>query len=135
MGNLADEYGTAVEIYRKALTDTIYAVSPTAAPEQLLALLDRLGLERKEAVTPGPSCIWHQVPGHLDDSQQEQLATRATALLELAGYRVNCSPDVFDEAAYRQAVADIRDRLADARGPRPSSAPAAPATASPGRNR
>lgn len=33
MGNLADEYGIDVEIYRKALTDTIYAVSPTAAHE------------------------------------------------------------------------------------------------------
>ncbi|MER6031676.1 hypothetical protein [Streptomyces sp. NPDC001851] len=36
------------------------------------------------------------------------MATRAIPTLLLAGYKVNCIPEVFDEAAYQQAVNDIR---------------------------
>lgn len=32
MGNRADDYGTDVEIYVKALTTTIHAATPTGAP-------------------------------------------------------------------------------------------------------
>lgn len=52
MGNLADESGTDIEIYRRALNpDSIHVVSRSNAPEELLALLDNAGLERK---TDGP---------------------------------------------------------------------------------
>ncbi|MFF2941331.1 hypothetical protein ACFVSQ_15965 [Streptomyces niveus] len=108
MANLADEYGTDVEIYRKALSDTVHADTPTGAPETLLALLDQLGLERHTVETGGPTYIWHEVPGHLDEDAKKQLATRAVPALLMAGYDVNCTPDVFDEAAYQQAVREIR---------------------------
>ncbi|MCZ0990339.1 hypothetical protein [Streptomyces diastatochromogenes] len=108
MGNRADEYGTDVEIYRRALTSTIHADTPTGAPEQLLDLLDRLGFKRREARTVGPVYIWHEVPAHLDSAEQQRLASRAVPTLLLAGYTVNCTPDVFDETAYQQAVHEIR---------------------------
>ncbi|MGX1853842.1 hypothetical protein [Streptomyces sp. NPDC055299] len=126
MGNRADEYGTDVEIYRKALTNTIYAETPSSAPEQLLDLLDQLGLERQEVRTAGPVYIWHEVPGHLDADEQKRLASRAIPALLMAGCKVNCTPDVFDEAAYQRAVQEIRSRRARPSAARP--APAAPSS-------
>ncbi|MCX4531063.1 hypothetical protein [Streptomyces sp. NBC_01669] len=123
MANLADEYGTDVEIYIKALTTTIHADTPTGAPARLHDLLEQLGLERHEYPTGGPIYIWHTVPEHLGTDEQKHLATRAIPALLLAGYEVNCTPDVFDEAAYRQAVQDIRTRAA-----RPGVQHAAPAS-------
>ncbi|MGA5065311.1 hypothetical protein ACPB9E_16390 [Streptomyces exfoliatus] len=128
MGNRADECGTDVEIYRKALTDTIHADTRTGAPEQLLDLLDHLGLERQEVRTAGPVYIWHEVPGHLDSEDQRHLASRAIPALLLAGYNVNCTSDVFDEAACQQAVHEIHSgqtRTA-AQHPAPAAAPSPP---------
>ncbi|MGW2137691.1 hypothetical protein ACWCW2_16990 [Streptomyces sp. NPDC001773] len=65
MANLADEYGTDVEIYIKALTTTIHADTPTGTPAGLHDLLEQLGLERHEYPTGGPIYIWHTVPEHL----------------------------------------------------------------------
>ncbi|MFE3249949.1 hypothetical protein [Streptomyces sp. NPDC059209] len=130
MANLADEYGTDVEIYRKALSDTVHADTPTGAPETLLALLDQLGLERHTVETGGPTYIWHEVPGHLDDDAKKQLATRAVPALLMAGYDVNCTPDVFDEAAYQQAVREIR---AGKPSPAVHPSPAAPSPPAPPR--
>ncbi|WP_189696583.1 hypothetical protein, partial [Streptomyces chromofuscus] len=110
MGNRADEHGTDVGIYRKALSTTIHADTPTDASEQLLDLLDQLGLERKEVRTSSPVCIWHEAPADLDADEQQRLATRAIPALLIAGYQVNCTPEVFDEAAYQQAMHDIRAR-------------------------
>ncbi|MFE1199589.1 hypothetical protein ACFW6E_43950 [Streptomyces olivaceoviridis] len=124
MGNRADEYGTDVEIYRRALTDTIHADTPTGAPEALLALLDRLGFERREVRTAGPVYILHEVPAHLDSAEQQRLASRAIPTLLLAGYTVNCTPEVFDEAAYQQAVHEIRSSAS--RQTRRALQPAAP---------
>ncbi|MFC5253044.1 hypothetical protein [Streptomyces nigrescens] len=126
MGNRADECGTDVEIYRKPLTNTIHADTPSGAPEQLLDLLDQLGLERREVHTAGPVYIWHEVPEHLDAGEQKRLANRAIPALLVAGYKVNCTPDVFDEAAYQQAVHEIRSRRARPSATRP--APAAPSS-------
>ncbi|MGY4957922.1 hypothetical protein [Streptomyces nigrescens] len=128
MGNRADECGTDVEIYCKALTDTIHADTPTGAPQQLLDLLDQLGLERQEVRTAGPVYIWHEVPRHLDADEQKRLASRAIPALLMAGYKVNCTPDVFDEAAYQRAVQEIRSRRARPAATRP--APAAPSSRS-----
>ncbi|MFJ6752161.1 hypothetical protein ACIQNI_28860 [Streptomyces sp. NPDC091266] len=108
MGNRPDERGTDVEIYRKALTPTIHIDSRTAAPGRLLDLLDRLGLERQEVRTAGPIYIWHTVPENLDADEQKRLATRAIPALLMAGYKVNCDRDVFDDTAYQQAVGEIR---------------------------
>lgn len=122
MGNRADECGTDVEIYRKPLTDTIHADTPSDAPEQLLDLLDQLGLDRREVRTAGPVYIWHEVPEHLRVDEQKCLASRAIPALLLAGYKVNCTPDVFDEAAYQQTVQEIRFRRARPAATRPAPA-------------
>ncbi|MEU3934470.1 hypothetical protein AB0E85_20900 [Streptomyces sp. NPDC029044] len=131
MANLADEYGTDVEIYIKALTTTIHADTPTGAPAKLHDLLEQLGFERHEYPTGAPLYIWHTVPEHLSADEQKRLATRAIPALLLAGYEVNCTPDVFDEAAYRQAVHHARTRAARlaAQHPAPASAPSQPAPA------
>ncbi|MGA5200591.1 hypothetical protein [Streptomyces variegatus] len=131
MANLADEYGTDVEIYIKALTTTIHADTPTGAPAKLHDLLEQLGLKRHEYPTGAPLYIWHTVPEHLGTDEQKRLATRAIPALLLAGYEVNCTPDVFDEAAYRQAVHDARTRAAHpaAQHPAPASSPSRPTPA------
>ncbi|MDX3832837.1 hypothetical protein [Streptomyces europaeiscabiei] len=130
MANLADEYGTDVEIYIKALTTTIHADTPTGAPAKLHDLLEQLGLERHEYPAGGPLYIWHTVPEHLDADEQKRLATRAIPALLLAGYEVICTPDVF-EAAYRQAVHEARTRAAhpSTQHPPPASSPSHPAPA------
>lgn len=107
MANLADEYGTDVEIYIKALSTTIHADSATGAPGGLLDLLDQLGLERREVRTAGPVYTWHQAPEHLSADAQKRLVSRAIPALLVAGYQVNCAPEVFDEAAYHQSVQEI----------------------------
>ncbi|WP_234433615.1 hypothetical protein [Streptomyces rimosus] len=116
--SLADECGTDVEIYRRAFDRTIYADSRTAAPETLLALLDSLGLQRHgQAIY-----LWHQVPDHLPEAEQHQLASRAVPWLHAAGYRVNIATDVFDEAAYEQAASQVQaQRPGAARHPVPVS--------------
>lgn len=136
MANLADECGTDVEIYIKALTaTTIHADTRTGAPAKLHDLLDQLGLERQEIRTAGPVYIWHTVPDHLDAEEQKRLATRAIPALLLAGYEVNCTRDVFDESAYQQAVREIRARTPRPAAPRPAPAsfpsPQAPARRTP----
>ncbi|MCZ4103073.1 hypothetical protein G3I60_35830 [Streptomyces sp. SID13666] len=108
MANLADEYGTDVEVYIKALTTTIHADTATGAPGRLLDLLDPLGLERREVRTAGPVYTRHVAPQHLDADEQKRLAIRAIPALLLAGYKVNCAPEVFNEDAYQQAVREIR---------------------------
>ncbi|WP_328939235.1 hypothetical protein OG288_37095 [Streptomyces tauricus] len=131
MANLADEYGTDVEIYIKPLTTTIHADTPSGAPAELHNLLEQLGLERYEYPTGAPLYIWHTVPEHLDADEQKRLATRAIPALLRAEYEVNCSPDVFDEAAFQQAVHEARtrpDRLASQK-PAPVPRPSAPASA------
>ncbi|MER7684459.1 hypothetical protein [Streptomyces sp. NPDC097610] len=135
MANLADEYGTDVEIYIKALTTTIHADTPTGALSQLHELLERLGLERHTYPPDAPLYIWHTVPEYLDAGEQKRLATRAIPALLLAGYEINCTPDVFDEAADRQAVQDLRTRAgrpaARQHAPAGSPSPATPARRTP----
>ncbi|MFE4017971.1 hypothetical protein ACFXPZ_11240 [Streptomyces sp. NPDC059101] len=123
MGNRADDEGTDVEIYLKPLTDTVHADTPTGAPEKLLALLDRLGFERKTVETAGPVYVWHEAPGHLTQDAKKQLATGAVPALLMAGYLVNITNDAWDAAAYEAAVAKVQRR--------PATAPAAPPNASP----
>lgn len=130
MANLADEYGTDVEIYVKALTTTIHADTPTGAPGQLLDLLDQLGLERQEIRTSGPVYTWHVVREDIAPEEQKRLVSRAIPALLLAGYDVNCTPDLFDEAAYQQAVREIR---AGRPSPPAHPAPAPPTSPAPPR--
>ncbi|MDX3523265.1 hypothetical protein [Streptomyces scabiei] len=108
MGNRADEEGTDVEIYRKPLTDTVHADTPTGAPAQLLDLLDRLGFERKTVETAGPVYVWHEVPAGLSEDGKKRLATRAVPTLLLAGYVVHIPDDLIDPAAYEDAVTRLR---------------------------
>ena len=123
MGNRADETGMDVEIYRKPLSDTIVADTATGSPAELLDMLDMLGLERKEVATSGPVYIWHEVPAHLDAQEQKRLASRAIPVLLISGCKVNCTPQVFDEAAYQQAVREVRALQAPipSETPRPSA--------------
>lgn len=133
MANLADEYGTDVEIYIKALTTTIHADTPTGAPTGLHDLLEQLGLERHAYPAGEPLYIWHTVPDHLGADEQKRLANRAIPSLLLAGYTVNCDPEVFDEALYQQAVHRLRARTARPapQQPAPASPPLAPRTGPP----
>ncbi|MFF4161555.1 hypothetical protein [Streptomyces sp. NPDC001678] len=103
MGSLADETGNDVEIYRRPFDETIYVDSGSAPTEALLARLDDLGFERRTAAI----YVWHEVPEHLPVAEQKKLATRAIPTLLTAGYRVNIHPNLFDEATYRNAVAEL----------------------------
>ncbi|MFG2232713.1 hypothetical protein ACGFNX_22350 [Streptomyces sp. NPDC048723] len=128
MGNVADDSGTDVEIYRRALNpDTIHVVSRTGAPEELLALLDSAGLERKTEVTAGPVYVWHETPEGLSEKAQKQLVTRSMLPVLIADYDVNIDPDVYDVTAWAQAMSEHRSRQAQAAGP-PPLPPAGPAS-------
>ncbi|MFG2979386.1 hypothetical protein ACGFYY_41175 [Streptomyces sp. NPDC048331] len=124
MGNLADEAGTDVEIYRRAHTPgSIHIVSRSDAPEDLLALLDRAGLERHTEATSGPVYIWHETPDGLTEKAQNQLATRAALPLLIADYNVNIDPDIYDVTAWAQAMAEHRQRQAGPRAAPPAAIP------------
>ncbi|MFJ6783591.1 hypothetical protein [Streptomyces yangpuensis] len=128
MGNLADDSGTDVEIYRRAFNpDTIHVVSRTGAPEELLALLDGAGLERKTEETAGPVYVWHETPEGLSEKAQKQLVTRSMLPLLVAGFDVNYDPDVYDVTAWAQAMSEHRARQAQPAGP-PAIPPAGPAS-------
>ncbi|MFE7116134.1 hypothetical protein ACFU99_12015 [Streptomyces sp. NPDC057654] len=133
MANAADENGTDVEIYVKALTSTIHADTPTGAPAHLHDLLDELGLERH--AYPRGRAPLRVARGARTPRRRRAEApgdARHPALLT-AGYQVNCTPDVFDEAVYRQAVRELRaarTRPADQR-PAPPAAATGPAPSRP----
>ncbi|MET9185142.1 hypothetical protein ABZX63_07760 [Streptomyces tendae] len=114
MGNRADDDGTDVTLYRKALSDTVHADTPTGAPEPLLALLDQLGFERRTLTTAGPTYVWHEAPAHLDEDAKNRLASHAVPWLHKAGYLVHISDDVWDAAAYTDAATALRDHSAPA---------------------
>lgn len=114
MSNRADDEGSDVEIYRKALSTTIHVDTRTGAPEELLALLDSLGLERKILTTAGPTYVWHVVPEHLGEDEKKRLATRAIPTLLMAGYVPQISSEVFDTAAYTEAANELTARRASA---------------------
>ncbi|MFC9464376.1 hypothetical protein [Streptomyces coelicoflavus] len=124
MANLADEYGTDVEIYIKALTTTIHADTPTGAPAELHDLLEQLGLERH--TYPEQLCIWHTVPERIEADEHKRLATRFIPALLMAGYTVNCDPDVFDEAVDQQAEHEALTSRPTAAPQRLTPAPVAP---------
>ncbi|MFI5982124.1 hypothetical protein ACIBEA_14715 [Streptomyces sp. NPDC051555] len=129
MGNVADESGTDVEIYRRAFNpDTIHVVSRTGAPEELLALLDSAGLERKTEKTSGPVYVWHETPQGLSEEEQKGLVTRSMLPVLIADYDVNIDPDVYDVTAWAKAISEHRSRQAKASGPSalPSTGPASP---------
>lgn len=131
MGNLADECGTDVEMYRRARNpDTIHVVSRSDAPEELLAILDNAGLERKTIETSGPVYVWHETPEGLGEKAQKQLATRAMLPLLIADYAVNFGDGVYDVTAWAQAMAEHHAQQAKS-APAPAVAPPAHPSASP----
>nr|WP_206327449.1 hypothetical protein [Streptomyces sp. S3(2020)] len=101
-------------IYRDPLTDTVHADTPTGAPEQLLALLDSLGFERRALPAPGPVCVWHEAPAHLDEDAKKQLASSAVPWLHKAGYVVHIGGEVWNAAAYTDAATAMHDHGAPA---------------------
>ncbi|MFD3808068.1 hypothetical protein ACFWTC_31750 [Streptomyces sp. NPDC058619] len=136
MGNYADEAGTDIEIYRRARTPvSVHIVSRSDAPEELLALLDSLGLERHTEETAGPVYVWHETPDGLSEKAQKQLVTRAVLPLLIADYKVNIDPDVYDVTAWAQTMAEHRAQQAKTKGAQaPAAAPPAP-PGSPSRSR
>ncbi|MFZ3470455.1 hypothetical protein ACODT3_24430 [Streptomyces sp. 4.24] len=127
MGNLADESGTDVEMYRPAFNpDTIHVITRSDAPEELLALLDLAGLERKTETADGSVHVWHETPEGLSKKAQKQLVTRSMLPLLIAAYDVNYQQDVYDVTAWAQAMAEHRSQQA-----KPKSAQT-PAIAPPG---
>ncbi|MET8683704.1 hypothetical protein ABZV77_05765 [Streptomyces sp. NPDC004732] len=112
--SLADDYNVDVTLYHR--DGTIFVDTRTDAPENLLALLDSLGLDRHGATDD----VWHQVPDAMDEIAMKTLADRAAPLLARAGYRVDIDAGLFGGTAYRAA-------LADQAAHRPPPPPAAPA--------
>ncbi|KPI25130.1 hypothetical protein OV320_8335 [Actinobacteria bacterium OV320] len=131
MGNRADDEGTDVEIYIKPLTDTVHADTPTDAPEELLALLDSLGFERKTLTTAGPVYVWHEVPAHFTEADKKRLATSAVPSLLVAGYLVNITDAVWDAATYQEAAAAVRREPSAAATPNTATASVVRAHGSP----
>ncbi|WP_282695203.1 hypothetical protein [Streptomyces sp. CC208A] len=124
--NAADENGTDAEIYRKTgHPDRLHIVSRADAPEELLDLLDAVGLERLREETDGPVYTWHETPEGLSQEAQRQLATRAILPLLVAGYNVNIDPDEFDVTAWAQAMQ--AHRASQSRTAGPSQPPPPPA--------
>lgn len=112
--SLADEHDVDVDFYHR--DGTIYVDTRTSAPEQLLALLDGLGLERHS----GGGDIWHQVPDQMDEIAMKDIADRAVPLLSDHGHQVSIDAGLFGGTAYRTALAASPTH-------HPSPAPAAPA--------
>ncbi|MFI2204615.1 hypothetical protein ACH47Z_28285 [Streptomyces sp. NPDC020192] len=113
--SLADEYDVDVELYHR--DGTIYIDTRTSAPEQLLVLLDDLGLERHG----GRGEIWHQVPAQMDEIAMKDMADRAMPLLSGHGYQVSIDAGLFGGTAYRAALA-----ASQTRAPTPAPVAAAP---------
>ncbi|MCY0942335.1 hypothetical protein [Streptomyces antarcticus] len=136
MGNLADESGTDVEIYRLAQNpNSIHVVSRSDAPEALLYLLDNAGLERHTEATTGPTDIWHETPEGLSEKAQKQTVTRAALPLMIANYNVNIDPDLLDVTAWAKAMAAHRAHQAEFKtASAPAAAPPGPAS-TPARSR
>ncbi|WP_339151398.1 hypothetical protein WID27_01290 [Streptomyces sp. F41] len=125
MTNLADECGTDAEIYKGPFPPTVHVDTRTGAPAALHDLLDQLGLQRHTVQQGDQTLIFHTGPLQLDFDEQKRVATRAIPSLLLAGYKINCTPTVFDEPTYQQAVHNIRSRTATpaAQPPAPTGAP------------
>lgn len=109
--SLADEYDVNVTFYHR--DGTIYVDTRTDAPEQLLALLDDLGLARHQDLDD----IWHQVPDEMDEIAMKSMSDRAAPLLARAGYTVDIDAGLFGGTAYRAALAEQAAR----RQPPPSA--------------
>ncbi|MFJ8774584.1 hypothetical protein [Streptomyces microflavus] len=110
MTNLADECGTDAEIHMRPFPPTVHVDTRTGTPADLYELLDQLGLERHTVQQGDQTLTFHTAPPHLDFDEQKRVATRTIPGLLLAGYKINCTPTVFDEPTYQQAVHDIRAR-------------------------
>ncbi|MFD5242584.1 hypothetical protein [Streptomyces tendae] len=88
MANMADEYGTDVETYTKALTTTIHADTLAGLQD----LLEQLGLERHEHSTGEPLHVLLTVPDRLDSDEQKSLANRAIPPCSLPDTRSTATP-------------------------------------------
>jgi hypothetical protein len=115
--SLADEHEVVVEFYHR--DGTIYVDTRTSAPEQLLVLLDGLGLGLDRHGGQGE--IWHQVPEQMDEIAMKDMADQAAWLLTRRGFQVSIDAGLFGGTAYRAA-------LAASPAHRPAPAPAAPAS-------
>ncbi|MEV3857549.1 hypothetical protein AB0J38_24870 [Streptomyces sp. NPDC050095] len=97
--NRADIYGVDVQMFHA--DSVLYLDTRTGAPDELLALLDSLGFERR---TSGDG-TWHQVPQDLDEIALKHLADRALIELDAAGFRLDIDAGIVGGSAYRAALA------------------------------
>ncbi|MDL2075729.1 hypothetical protein QNN03_04685 [Streptomyces sp. GXMU-J15] len=98
--SLADDYDVDVTCYHR--DGTIYVDTRTDAPKRLLALLDALGLDRRQV----EGDVWHQIPDEMDEITMKTLVDRASPLLARAGYRIDIDAGLFGGTAYRVALAE-----------------------------
>ncbi|MFD3415305.1 hypothetical protein [Streptomyces cyaneofuscatus] len=133
MTNLADECGTDAEIYQRPFPPTVHVDTRTGAPAALYDLLDQLGLQRHSVQQGDQALTFHTAPLQLDFDEQKRVATRSIPDLLVAGYKINCTPTVFDEPTYQQAVHDIRARKANSAAQPPARAGAPSRSAPAGR--
>ncbi|MFB8017059.1 hypothetical protein ACFC36_00685 [Streptomyces rubiginosohelvolus] len=129
MTNLADECAADAEIFKMSFPPAVHVDTRTGAPAALHDLLDQLGLERHTVQQGDQTLTFHTTPLQLDFDEQKHVATRAIPALLLAGYKINCTPTVFDEPTYQQAVHGVRSRTSApaAQPSEPASAPSRPA--------
>ncbi|WP_435285407.1 hypothetical protein [Streptomyces bacillaris] len=127
MTNLAAGCGTDAEIYKGPFPPTVHVDTRTGAPAAFYDLLDQLGLQRHTVQQGDQTLTFHTAPLQLDFDEQKRVATRAIPDLLLAGYKINCTPTVFDEPAYQQAAHDIRADKANPAAQGPAGEPSRPA--------
>ncbi|MFB7946499.1 hypothetical protein ACFC6L_16470 [Kitasatospora phosalacinea] len=129
MGNLADTYGTDVEIYRGG-DGLVWADCRTGAPEVIGLALRRFDFTAP--ADPGNPDSYH-LPADVPGPDQQLAASGASALLDGFGFRVSIEPELIVGYIGYNVVLPDRQRTAAARltspaakaglGPVPATAP------------
>ncbi|MFF2819386.1 hypothetical protein ACFVT9_28165 [Kitasatospora cineracea] len=132
MGNLADTYGTDIEIYRGG-DGLLWADCRTDAPGLIDRTLRQFGFTAPP--DPGNPPSYHLPPGR-PDPDQRVAASGAAGLLNDFGFRVAIEPDLVVGYIGNDTAVSDQQRTAAARltsptakaGPGPAPAAAPPAT-------
>ncbi|WP_030459390.1 hypothetical protein [Kitasatospora sp. NRRL B-11411] len=117
MGNLADTYGTDVEIYRGG-DGLVWADCRTDAPEVIGLVLRRFGFTAP--TDPGNPASYNLPPG-LPGPEQQVAASSATGLLDGFGFRVAVEPELIVGYVSNNSAVPDRQRIAAARLASPSA--------------
>ncbi|MFJ3791505.1 hypothetical protein [Kitasatospora sp. NPDC090091] len=131
MGNLADTYGTDVEIYRGA-DGLVWADCRTGIPHQATEVLRGCGFE---PARPTPDSL--RLPDHMGYTDRQCAASTAASLLSDFGYQAAIAPELVvgyignTDVASRARLAAARRRSTAAKAPATAPAPAVPAPGRP----